>query len=177
MINYALLHDSVVYYEAMGFQRIEVPWTVSEYTADITKPIGVGSYQLKHNNKCLVASAEQSFLYLYLKEFLPKGQFQAITPCFRHDAFDNLHSKYFMKNELIKTTKVTRSNLEQLTDIALGFFQKHLPLSEVVTTPEGFDIVCKGHELGSYGIRECEFLEWIYGTGLAEPRLSKVMNM
>jgi hypothetical protein len=45
----------------------------------ITKPKDRISFQLKHNDKCLVASGEQSFLYLYLKDFLPKGKFQAIT--------------------------------------------------------------------------------------------------
>jgi len=33
-----------------------------------------------------------------------------------------------------------------------------------------------GVELGSYGIRECKFLKWIYGTGCAEPRLSQVIK-
>ena len=39
-----------------------------------------------------------------------------------------------------------------------------------------YDIDYHGIELGSYGIRHCQFLNWIYGTGCAEPRLSKVMT-
>jgi len=35
----------------------------------------------------------------------------------------------------------------------------------------------KSYELGSYGIRDCEFLTWIYGTGLAEPRTSSLLNL
>lgn len=47
------------------------------------------------------------------------------------------------------------------------FFKKYLPESKVETTDIGFDIVCDNIELGSYGIRSCQFLDWIYGTGCA----------
>lgn len=178
MIDYKLLNDSLVYYENLGFKRVEAPWAVSERVDNITKPADRISFQLKHNNKCLVASGEQSFLYLYLKNFLPKGQFQTITPCYRYEAFDFLHTKYFMKNELIKTDVVTSSELIKIVDIALGFyrplFKKDLT---VIRTESGFDIEVDGKELGSYGIRECEFLTWIYGTGCAEPRTSNLINL
>ena len=39
------------------------------------------------------------------------------------------------------------------------------------------DINFKDIELGSYGIRETEFLIFFYGTGCAEPRLSKCKNL
>jgi len=163
MINYKILDESITYYQDNGFTRIESPWTVSEYVDNITKPNGVLSFQLKHNNKCLVASGEQSFLYLYLKEFLSKGQYQTITPCFRFESFDFTHSKYFMKNELIKTDIVTNYELVGIVEIALKFYRKYIPQAECIRTKEGFDIVYKGYELGSYGIRQCEFLKWIYG--------------
>lgn len=180
MINYKLLDDSLKFYEEQGFKRIETPWTVSEFVDNITKPQDRISFQLKHNDKCLVASGEQSFLYLYLKEFLPKGQFQTITPCYRYESFDFLHTKYFMKNELIKTDEVNKSGLNFVVDCALGFYRQYFPYNEIsiVTTNDGFDILCNGKiELGSYGIRECEFLTWIYGTGCAEPRMSKLINL
>ena len=66
MINYQLLADSIKFYESKGFQRIETPWTVSAYVDDITRPKDRPHYQLKHNDKCLVASGEQS---------LPEGIF------------------------------------------------------------------------------------------------------
>ena len=179
MINYKILDDSLTFYESKGFQRVEAPWTVSEYVDNITKPSDRLSFQLKHNNKCLVASGEQSFLYLYLKEFLPKGQYQAITPCFRFESFDFLHTKYFMKNELIKTDIVNKSELDKVIVIACDFFKKFFNKNDLDTikTDNGYDITVKGIELGSYGIRECEFLNWIYGTGCAEPRLSKLINL
>lgn len=176
MINYGIIQESINYYTKFGFSRIESPWTVSEYVNDITRPKDKIPFQLKHNNKCLVASGEQSFLYLYLKEFIPLGQYQSTTPCYRYEAFDFTHTKYFIKNELIKTDIVNQSELERVVDISLSFFKIYLKDSEVVKTDNGFDIEYKGNELGSYGIRECEFLKWIYGTGCAEPRLSKLIR-
>jgi hypothetical protein len=177
MIDYKIITDSVSYYELNGFTRIEAPWTVSEYVDNITKPPSIQSFQLKHNNKCLVASGEQSFLYLYLKDFLPKGQFQTITPCFRMEGFDYSHTKYFIKNELIKTDVVTLSELDKMVETSLEFFKQYLPSLDIIDTDIGYDIEYRGNELGSYGIRECEFLKWIYGTGCAEPRLSRIINL
>jgi hypothetical protein len=183
MINYQLLADSIDFYTGKGFQRIETPWTVSEYVDDITKPKDRPHYQLKHNNKCLVASGEQSFLYLYLKEYLPKGKFQTITPCFRYEAYDLYHEKCFMKNELIITDDVSEDSLKYVIDSAYDFFKSKLDERRlhVVPTDIGYDIEyniggVNPIELGSYGIRKCEFIKWIYGTGCAEPRLSKVME-
>lgn len=178
MIDYKLLDDSLRYYEANGFKRIESPWTVSEQVDNITKPTDRISFQLKHNSKCLVASGEQSFLYLYLKNFLPKGQYQTITPCFRFEAFDFLHTKYFMKNELIKTDLINERELFKIVDLAFEFYQPLFkPELQIITTEDGYDIQVEGKELGSYGIRKCEFLEWIYATGCAEPRTSSLIKL
>lgn len=176
MIDYKLLGESIDFYEKEGFARIESPWTVAEYIDTITNPLPDKKLQLKHNNKVLVGSGEQSFLYLYLKGFLPKGRFQTVTPCFRYNEFDETHSKYFMKNELIQTEDVSDYSLKSLTLTALLFFQFYIPQAELNTTEEGFDISINGIELGSYGIRSTSFLKWIYGTGCAEPRLSNLIK-
>lgn len=177
MIDYSLINDSIDYYEAKNFIRIESPWTVSEAIDNITKPKDRQAFQLKHNNKCLVASGEQSFLYLYLKNFLPKGQFQTITPCFRFEPFDILHTKYFIKNELIKTDVVTDYELEKIVETALIFFKRYIRNAQVIKTKDGFDIEIDGRELGSYGIRSCDFLTWIYATGCTEPRTSNLIKL
>jgi len=177
MINYQNIQDSIVYYESQNFVRIESPWTVTQSIDDITKPKDKISFQLKYNDKCLVSSGEQSFLYLYLKNFLPKGQFQTVTPCFRYDSFDFLHSKYFIKNELIKTDIVNDQELNKVVDICLKFYKNYIPKSEVIKTDSGYDIQINGYELGSYGIRSCNFLDWIYATGCAEPRLSNLIKL
>ena len=184
MISYKNLADSIDYYQSHGYIRIEAPWLVPPCIDDITKPVDKKHYMLKHNDKCLVASGEQSFLYLYLKENLPKGRFQTITPCFRDERYDLYHEKYFMKNELIITDEISDITLSQIINDAFNFFSNKVINKEklqIIQTDIGFDIIYnlnngKAVELGSYGIRECEFLQWVYGTGCAEPRLSKLQE-
>lgn len=180
MIDYSRLQRSIDFYENSHykFQRIEAPWTVTKYISGITKPEERKDWEIIGKNKVLVASGEQSFLYLYLKNFLPKGKFQTITPCFRDESFDITHTKYFMKNELIITDSVDKFTLENITTYCKEFFEKELHVDlDIIHTNEGFDIEYKGYELGSYGIRSCEFLDWIYATGCAEPRMSVIKNM
>lgn len=181
MIDYAKITDSIEFYKNnIGFDRIESPWTVTKQVSEITKPDGAKEFQLLHENgKVLVASGEQSFLYLYLKGFLPPGRFQTVTPCFRSESFDKFHTKYFIKNELIDTTSTMPYVLTSMIATAKSFFSRYLPIEglEVKQTGEqSYDIEYRDVELGSYGIRECEFLKWVYGTGVAEPRLSQVMQ-
>lgn len=180
MINYSRLGRSVDYYESKGFQRIETPWTVTEYISNLTKPKEKPDWKIGSKNKVLVGSAEQGFLYLYLKGFLPKGSFQSISPCFREEVFDFTHSKYFVKNELIETNDVSKGRLSEIVDTSFKFLNfEGFENLEIEETEEGFDIVWKGNrdiELGSYGIRECEYLSWIYATGLAEPRAEMIFN-
>lgn len=182
MINYKFIQNSIDFYLKKGFQRVEVPWTVTKEISDITRPVDAKDFKLVHENgKVLVASAEQSFLYQYSKGFLPKGKFQAVTPCFRFENHDEIHKKYFIKNELIITDDVSKETLHQLQKDALDYFSIYFDREQlrVVSTSgdhSSFDVCYDDDsnwiELGSYGIRTCNFLEWIYGTATAEPRLS-----
>lgn len=190
MINFQLLQDSVTYYENLDYTRIETPWVVSKAAESVTKPdegtsliITPYKFDLTEYKEisrdswgCLVASGEQSYLELYLNGNLPKGKFQTITPCFRDEIVDYTHSKWFMKNELIITDKVDDKELNIMVDEALAFFKQYIPDAYVMSDIHGYDIIGGGIELGSYGIRECEFVKWIYGTGCAEPRLSKAIK-
>jgi hypothetical protein len=180
MINYLNIHESIVFYESEGFTRIETPWTVTKEVSDITKPVGRPDLSIPVKDKVLVASGEQSFLYLYLKDYLPKGKFQTVTPCWRDDRYDGLHQKCFIKNELIDTENVTTERLMEIIADCKKFFEKVLEKETSVTYDKGtstWDIECMGIELGSYGIRNCEFLDWIFATGCAEPRLSYVKKI
>jgi len=178
MIDFKILNESIIFYEEKGFKRIEAPWTVSEKVDNITKPADRIVFQLKHNGKCLVASGEQSFLYLLIKDFIPAGKYQTVTPCFRFEPFDPYHTKYFMKNELIITDDVTTRSLVRMLEEAVEFYQPYFKTKlDVIDTAEGFDIEVGGHELGSYGIRQHEYLKWIYGTGCAEPRMSNLIKI
>jgi len=185
MINFNFIDRSIKFFEDSGFSRIETPWTVTKEISNITKPSNAKDFELLHdNNKCLVASAEQSFLYLYNKGFLPKGKFQSVTPCFRFENFDQTHTKYFLKNELIITDDTSIGNLNWIVSIAyINFCILVDPYGlreyvEVVPLDgDCYDINLGKTEIGSYGIRECSFLKWIYGTGIAEPRLSKAIEI
>lgn len=178
MINYQILADSQEFYEKAGYSVIETPWTVTRAISDITRPTYAKDFKLENRDKVLVASAEQGFLYLYNKGFLPKGKFQSISPCFRDEPFDTYHSKYFIKNELINTIDVSEQSLEKMIEDARLFFQRYFPTKYpvVVKTPQGFDLEVDKIELGSYGIRETKFLKYVYGTGVALPRLSRVIG-
>jgi hypothetical protein len=194
MINYKIISDSIDFYESKGFTRIESPWTVTEAISSITKPKDAREFKLQHEDgKVLVASGEQSFLYLFNKGFLPKGRYQTTTPCFRHEPFDSLHTKYFIKNELIDTKNVDTARLQDIVAIAFDFFSKYFDKKRLRIEGDGisglsYDIQYKiPHtfpreedtvvELGSYGIRTSPFVEWIYATGIAEPRTSSTLEM
>lgn len=177
MIDYNRIGRSIDYYESKGFSRIESPWTVTKSISKITKPQDKIDWTIKEKDKVLVASGEQSFLYLYLKGFLPKGRYQTVTPCFREEIFDETHTKYFMKNEIMITDKANDYELEKVIDFCKLFFESELGEElDIVKTGEGYDLEIDGIELGSYGIRNCDYLEWIYATGLAEPRFSFIKN-
>jgi hypothetical protein len=178
MIDYKRLDNSINFYEERGFKRIESPWTVTKAISAITKPQGKTDWEIIGKDKVLVASGEQSFLYLYLKGFIPKGKYQTITPCFREEPFDQTHSKYFMKNELIITDNVNEKELINVIRFCKEFFESELGINvSILKTDQGYDLECKGIEIGSYGIRSCEYLNWIYATGCAEPRMSIIKNM
>lgn len=176
-IDYKKINDSILFYEQCGFHRLEAPWWVPETIVNITKPADAPkeNYLLTKNNKCLVASAEQSFLYMANKGLLPKGKFQAVTPCFRDEIQGGLKRKFFIKNELIITDDVNEKALDKVIQQAFAFFATQVPnkeLLKVVKIDDTFDIEYDGIEIGSYGIRETSFLKWAFGTGAAEPRLS-----
>ena len=183
MINYKILHEAQEYYEGEGFQFVETTWTVPHEIMMITYYIEKpdNPFYLKHKDKTLVASGEQSFLAMYNKGFLPKGKFQTITPCFRDETFDETHTKYFMKNELIITDiQDSEEQLKQIVECAQKFFQRFVPEKEDVRIVKcgdlAYDLYYQGVEIGSYGYRECSFLKWIFGTGVAEPRFSRVIG-
>jgi len=192
MVDYKLLGESVDFYKKEGFNYIEAPWYVSDEIKSITRPENCSKefdYYLPLNNKFLVASGEQSFLYLYSKGFISEGTYQTITPCFRFEEINILHKKVFMKNELIKLfnvrlldSEIKSTVLEQL-DIANAFFSvigiKNIEVREVKQSNSimNYDIEADGIELGSYGYREYKDMYWIYSTGCAEPRTSIVLRM
>lgn len=196
MIDYSLIATANDFYSTRGFQRIETPWLVSKDIADLTKPLDSSTYIVQKDSerkqKAFVASGEQSFLYLINKGHLPSsGRYQTVTPCLRDDQWDTTHMKNFIKLELIEYITYneyaniklnTINSVHRMVEQAMGFFSKQVNsslLSVVDTSTKdavSFDINLDGVEIGSYGYRSCMFCEWIYGTGIAEPRFSRLVN-
>ena len=187
MISYRLLADAEDYYQAQGFEQIEVPWSVPKKHVEITAPERATLYP--HGENYLVASGEQSFVSLVNKGNLIPGKYMATTPCFRDDLDDGLHKPYFIKLELFDNLKPEMSNLLSIIEQCHNFFAYYLPCKSIKVDPEPWDklaIACstydivslQGVELGSYGIREHPDVgSWVFATGCAEPRLSTVLEM
>lgn len=178
MINYKILTNALDYYSENGFTYKNVEWLVDEKIADITKPDFVRNFYI--DDKALIGSAEQSFLQLIHDGSLSPGKYVALTPCFRDDIVDLTHKRYFMKVELIDTLDTSEERLTVIIDICLNFFNKHTNVSLEKTGELMYDIIDTktGIELGSYGIRSHKLVgSWIYATGVAEPRLSTVINL
>lgn len=175
-IDYRKFSDSLDFYESKGYAYMEVPWIVSEEASNATLPPGLEATMTQYGP--LVGSAEQSFIELLLRgETITKAC--AITPCFRDevDGWDDLHQPYFMKLELINTNASHEALVEMIQD-ATELFSRWLAV-KLEETDIGFDIVSaeRGIELGSYGQRMLgDGQRFLYGTGLALPRLDTVLS-
>ena len=183
------LETAVTYYAANGFAITSLPVVVPEYDIMITCPdIRYATVAAPHLGQ-FVGSAEQSFLHFDRIGKLGKGAFVAHTECWRNEhILDKWHQAKFRKVELYNNVFETpEADLERMIQLAEYFFN-HLDKSslqnsqirkvDIVTTDIGYDIEYHGIELGSYGIRTHveSKLNWVYGTGLAEPRFSSVLK-
>ena len=197
MVNYGLLAEAQKYYQEKGYNYIEVPWMVSARCDEVTKPADCQEMKIEYNGKHLIASGEQGFLYLRMKGYIPdNAKLQTITPCFRNEPQDNTHQKMFMKCELVQfmdrstDMEALAKVMESVRGDAFEFFKAHVKEPDELLwvnctslanrscrTYWSYDIIYNGFELGSYGIREYNDITWIYGTGLAEPRFSKVNSI
>ena len=119
--------SALIFYNASGWKQIDLDWTVENKISSITKPLDKKSFFI--DEKELVASGEQSFLQLMNDNKLKPGRYCGITPCFRDDEEDYLHSKYFMKVELIDTLKgLTNNQLSQIVAQVLNAYREKTSL-------------------------------------------------
>lgn len=173
MIDHTKIVAAEAFYEAAGFKKIDVPWVIDRDAYQATFP--EGRFPFFTLGGFLPASGEQSFIQLMLGGQLPTGKYQCTTPCFRDEAeYDELHLPYFYKVELIL---VGTSNYYYMMKDAEEFFSKYCEVQREPVTDDQIDLVeaTTRIELGSYGRRQFKDFCWIYGTGVAEPRLSQVL--
>jgi hypothetical protein len=177
MINYNLISKAIKKYKELGYKHIEVPWSVSKEIIDITLPPGLIAFPAEDQN-FFVGSAEQSFLHLIINENLKCGKYVAASPCFRDDKVDKYHKKYFFKVELIHYTNKRSLDKQDLNDVIVDAYSvfKSMTKKKILfhKMKDMVDLEIDGIEIGSYGIRAFKDFNWVYGTGIAEPRFSQV---
>ena len=185
MINYKILSDAIEYYKRRNYIEINMPWYVGESIHNITFEITNSKWQLPSGD-ILLGSAEQGFINQMLNHNL-LGKFQATTPCFREDTIDELHQEHFIKTELfINESEDFNKTLDKILSDVFGFLIKYVDVTRInfvdtssETGIRSIDIKIDGIEVGSYGIREYKYggkiYTWVYGTGVALPRFSKVL--
>ena len=156
-------------YYSQYFEYIEAPWEVPEKVIAITCNTNKGSG--------LVGSGEQSFIELMLRGELEEGNYYTCTPCYRPEDVSGKYSeKMFIKIELIY---YMIAQPEEMVNVAARCFAHIVGGDEhisSVNTKEGIDLFYKNLEIGSYGVRAYRNHYWTYGTGIAEPRLSRLMG-
>ena len=184
-IDYKLLTKAVKYFRKQGFTQIEVPWRVSAEAVNATFD---SNLSFKADDRFLIGSAEQGFLELILQNKLKNNMLMSVSPCFRNDVEDELHQQEFMKLELIYFSKfnITNMNIEYIAfrNFVIEFITKKLKIQreriQIVQTIENSiyseDILIDNIEYGSYGIRKFKDYNYIYGTGIALPRASIILE-
>lgn len=188
LIDYDTANMAIRYYEDIAeYKYIEVPWVVSKKALLVTLPTCIEPNSIREEE--MVASGEQSFLQMILNQELPQGKYCCATPCYRKlDGLkrDGLHFSQFFKVELINTLAQDFSEFglgdmmhdamafmgSVITD-ELDFVQTEDDPRHECDTFVNYDVVTsKGVELGSYGLRSHPMCgRWMYGTGVALPRL------
>lgn len=175
LLDYRYIADAQDFYLEKDYEPIAIPWVIGIDSYTSTLPDRVEHYATLGG--FLVGSAEQSFIQL-MADGEELGRVQAASPCFRSEDHDELHSPYFFKLELFDNLlPMTGDSVLGVLDDAREFFEKYLPTSVTQEGETSWDIVAahSGVELGSYGIRKYKENQWIYGTGVALPRLQQVL--
>ncbi len=172
-IDYKLVSNAIDHYTNLGFKYLEVPWIVPREYCEITYE---GKLPFTTEYGTLVGSAEQSLLMLGIEgKLLIDQNYVCATPCFRDDKIDDTHQKSFFKVELFSLGRDRKDYFLYAAD--KFFMMLGLETKEIMIDKDQIDLCCKNIELGSYGNRQYNDLSWSYGTGLAEPRTSFVLNL
>jgi hypothetical protein len=185
IIDWSIVQRALLHYSRLGYIEHEVPWMVRAPAYDATRPEGsLAAETLNYGDRrFLVASGEQSFLDMLGEpgRFVPNVGLMCVTPCFRIEPVpDELHLPYFLKLELmvpVTTEQLGRRYLHSVVAGAQGFFRGFVSARRVDMPDGSVDIETEGGiELGSYGVRTWRDFTWVYGTGVALPRLQQAVK-
>lgn len=169
-----LISCAMSFYQNCGFDHTSVPMLVDPDVSALTKPEGIPEV-FHPSGKVYVASAEQSFIQMWKDDEIYPDRFMALTPCVRMGEQDESHLSTFLKLELIA---IGYEAVELTLRPALMFFaQVSGNRAKMIETNDGWDIEIAGIEVGSYGVRKMlNGTPYVYGTGIAEPRLSYALS-
>lgn len=186
IIDYKLLAKAVKYFGKKGFTQIEVPWRVQKEAINSTFD---SSLSFKSDDKFLIGSAEQGIIQLILEDKIKGNQIMSVSPCFRNEKEDYYHQQEFMKLELMYLSyhEISAEDFQfnYIRNTVIDFITKELRIKkEDIVIKEtnnessvySEDILINGVEYGSYGIRYFKNKYYIYGTGIALPRVSKILK-
>lgn len=169
-----------LYEDFFGCKPIDLEWTIDEKYSIVTKPSNKKDFFV--DDKVLVGSGEQTFIKYMVEGKLEKNTiYYGITPCFRDDALDKIHHRYFMKMELFCWCD-DEILYDHLCDMAKCFFVE-CELSPVKVSKDTYavDLEHKGIELGSYlfhtAIIDGKEYKWSCGTAVALPRLYEAKSL
>jgi hypothetical protein len=185
-MDYLKIAHALMVYKGFGYQYVEVPWIANPGICGITAPpgtnrINVEKIQLQPNDLPriehygeLIASGEQGFLQI-ASELKQDVNYVTATPCFRDEPNpDEYHLPWFFKVELFRKVSYPHQ-IEPLNNMiaharrCMGTWAPNLEITQ------DFDLRLNGIEVGSYGIRSHDGLNWVFGTGLAEPRFTQAL--
>lgn len=175
-INTLFVYQALEYYQALGYKLISVPMCVEQDAVKETLPCDKIAKEYL-DGLYYVGSAEQSFLQMISDGLLEDGKYCAITPCERSDEIDDSHFNIFLKIELICIDQTNSGRYDytlpmlDASDIYKDFLGSG-DVKEVITSSSSCDLYIGDLEVGSYGNRTYKGINYVYGTGLAEPRFS-----
>lgn len=149
-----------------------VSWLVGDRAYRATLQAGATPYTTLGGYP--VASGEQSLPQL-LDDGAELGAAQCITPRLRDEDRDGWREPQSLKIELIRVDDTSNAALKAMVAAAESFLSEFVAVARL-PLPDGIrDLVTAAGavESGSYGRRSPTGRTWLYGTGLAEPRLAQ----
>ena len=178
-------------YSAQRYNMTTVPMLIDKKIVETTLPKDKQACMF-NDQYAYVGSAEQSFLHLKAGK-LATGKHMAMTSCYRDDAEDESHIRVFLKLELIhvlspdvisSNSEVNRNLMSMIKKCSATFRDvchseeifDNISVEFVGNNESQHDILLNGIEIGRYGIRDYLGKKYIYGTGVAEPRLSYALS-
>lgn len=185
-IDTAFLIKAMDFFSKKGYVPVSVPMIAGFDAIEMTLPDGLPVYSVKGKESlgAYVGSAEQSFIQMIIDGNLPFGKYMALTPCVRYEEeFDDIHFPIFMKLELVDYASATDLRDDVIIGDVLRFLINNINQNPDVVDIEtdgahSKDIEYNGIEYGSYGKRRIgHFGVLHYGTGVAFPRASHIINM